>query len=864
MRRLLALAFFLTSATIFAQGIVTGTVIDSDMNTPLPGANVRVMGTTNGTVTDFGGVFSLEVQQASGTIEISYVGFETKKVEFNVANGQTVDLGKILFNPDADALEEIVITAYSLAIDRKTPVAVSTIKAAEIETKLGTQEFPEILKSTPGIYATKQGGGYGDARVNIRGFESENVAVMINGIPVNDMENGAVYWSNWAGLGDVTSTMQVQRGLGASKVAVPSIGGTINIVTKSIDSEEGGNVAASIGNNGYSKYGMTYSTGVSENGFAATVSAAKIQGDGYVDGTQFEGFNYFVNLSKQINPNHLLSFNAFGAQQEHGQHYTRETIADYKRSEAGPKRFNADWGYKNGQVYHTSYNFYHKPQMSLNHYWTVSDKTEISTAVYASFGSGGGRRTRGDKFSDLDYRLGGFDQPFNFDKVVDENIELGALGASDIIYSSNNSHEWYGLLSTFKNYTSDKLTLSGGIDGRYYVGSHWYEITDLLGGDYYLNESSSDINGGEGLLVGDYFGKNYDGIVLRGGLFGQAEYEITQDLNAFVAADVSNTSYSVKNYMKYEANDPERESEKVDFIGYGVKGGANYNLDSKHNVFANIGYFSKAPFLTNVFLNTTGSTEANADARNEKVFSAELGYGFRSSGLRANVNLYRTTWIDKAITGSYPSPTDRNVRLYYNLAGVNALHQGVELDFSYNVTNDFKLSGMVSVGDWTWTNNVSATLKDEDGAIIFDDPDDLDGDGNKEPRTVAVFSEGLKVGDAAQTTFALGASYDFASSSTIFVDYNYAGDMYSSYYVDSRSEPGMGDTWKTPDYGLFDLGLRHGFDFGSFDASLFGKVNNVLNTEYISDANDQGNGYSDALVYYGAGRTYSVGLKLKF
>jgi len=855
MRKFLLLALFLTTTTIFAQGTITGTVIGSEMNGPLPGANVMVVGTTIGTTADFDGNFSLNVASASGTIEISYLGFEKQSLQFNVAKGESKNLGSIMLKADANALSEIIVTSFSLAIDRKTPVAVSTIKSAEIALKLGTQEFPEILKSTPGIYATKQGGGYGDGRVNVRGFSSENVAVLINGIPINDMENGAVYWSNWAGLGDVTSTMQVQRGLGASKVAVPSIGGTINIVTKSIDAEEGGNVFAGVGNDGYSKYGMTYSTGLSENGFAATVSASKIQGNGYVDGTEFKGYNYFLNLSKQINPDHLLSFNAFGAQQEHGQHYSRETIEEYKSTESGPKRFNADWGYKNGEVYNMSYNFYHKPQMSLNHYWTVNDKTVLSTALYASFGSGGGRRTKGDKFNNDDYRLGGSDQPFDFNKVVDENIELGTLGGSDIIYGSMNNHQWYGVLSTFKNHTTDQLTISGGIDGRYYVGSHYYEITDLLGGDYWLNDSSSDLNGGQALRVGDKFGKDYNGTVLRAGVFGQVEYDVTEDLNVFVAADVSNTTYSVENFMKYEASEPGRESEKVDFIGYGVKGGANYNLSYSSNIFGNVGYFSKAPFLTNVFLNTTGSTEANADARNEKVFSAELGYGYRSSKFRANINVYRTSWIDKSLTGSYSNPTDQTNVLYYNLAGVNALHQGVELDFAYNLTTNFKLSGMVSVGDWTWTNNVSAILKDENGEIIMDGED---------PRTVNVYSDGLKVGDAAQTTFAVGASYDFASSSTIFADFNYAGDMYSSYDVTGRSEAGLGNTWKAPAYGLLDLGLRHDFDFGSFDASLFGKVNNALNTEYISDANDLGDGYRDALVYYGAGRTYSVSLKINF
>ena len=126
------------------------------------------------------------------------------------------------------------------------------MSAADIDYKLGTQEFPEILKSTPGTYATKSGGGYGDSQIRLRGFSTENIAIMVNGVPMNDMEGGKVYWSNWAGLSDVTRSMQVQRGLGASKISAPSVGGSINIVTNTIDAQRGG--TASIG------WAMTVST----------------------------------------------------------------------------------------------------------------------------------------------------------------------------------------------------------------------------------------------------------------------------------------------------------------------------------------------------------------------------------------------------------------------------------------------------------------------------------------------------------------------------------------------------------------------------------------------------------------------------
>ena len=218
-KQILTLALMLSAFSVAAQSTLTGVVKDASMQEPLPGATIVEKGTSNGVSTDFDGNFTLNTKNSTGEIVVSYVGFVSTTIAFSA----NLDLGSISLESSELGLEEVQLFA-SVAVDRKTPVAVSTIKAADIELKLGTQEFPEILKSTPGVYATKSGGGYGDGRINLRGFSSENVGVLINGIPVNDMENGRLYWSNWAGLGDVTSSMQVQRGLGASRVAVPSIG----------------------------------------------------------------------------------------------------------------------------------------------------------------------------------------------------------------------------------------------------------------------------------------------------------------------------------------------------------------------------------------------------------------------------------------------------------------------------------------------------------------------------------------------------------------------------------------------------------------------------------------------------------------
>lgn len=833
------------SAVASSQSTISGTVVDGDISTPLPGVNVVEKGTTHGVSTDFDGNFSFQTQSTNTVIVISYIGYLSKEITIS---GDT-NLGEIVLESSEYGLDAVQIIA-SVAVDRKTPVAVSTIKSEQIQLKLGTQEFPEILKSTPGVYATRAGGGFGDGRVNLRGFESENVAVLINGVPVNDMENGRVYWSNWAGLADVTSSMQVQRGLGASKVAVPSIGGTINIISQTTDIEEGGSVETSIGNDGYLKFGATYSTGLMDNGFAATVSASKTDGDGYVDGTEFNAMSYFINVSKEIGENHKLAFTAFGAKQRHGQRQNRQLISTYRASESG-KRFNADWGYKNGQVTHQEDNFYHKPQISLNHYWDISDSAKLSTSVYASFGSGGGGGFSGaNKFSlgtngISDYRIGVYG-PVNFDKIVEENEDLGAQGSETILRASRNDHNWYGLLSTLDMKLSDNLVLTGGLDLRTYKGIHFTELTDLLGGQFYADDSNVN-NPNATYQVGDTILYHNDGLVNWVGLFGQLEYSYDA-LSAFVSVAGSNTGYKRIDYFNYLDSDPNQETDWYNFLGYMAKGGANYNLTENHNVFANIGYFEKPGGFDAAFIGFDNEN-INPDAENQKIFSVELGYGFRSDKLSANVNLYRTTWKDRTETYSFNQPDGS--RATANILGVNAIHQGLELDFVYRPTDNLRLTGMASLGDWRWDNDVK-------GVQIFDDEQNL-------IQTVDLYIKDLHVGDAAQTTFALGANYNILERTTLMLDYNYYDNLYAYFDPSSRGTEGAGESWKVPAYGLFDFGLSHSFDMGPFDVRLLGRVNNIFNVEYISDANDGvGSTASTAIVYYGAGRTFSVGAKFNF
>jgi len=825
-----------STVAISQERTVSGTVVESSTGEPLIGANVVVEGTTTGTVTDLNGNFKLAVPSGSVTLKVSFIGYN----EFTkTLSGNESDLGEISLETSAIGLQEVEVIA-SIAVDRKTPVAVSTIKQAELQSKIGSQEFPEILKSTPGVYATKTGGGFGDGRINVRGFDDDNVAVLINGVPVNDMENGNVYWSNWAGLTDATRSIQVQRGLGASKVAVPSVGGTINIISKATDFDKGGSIYAATGNDAYSKLGFTLNSGLTDNGWAFTLSGAKTQGDGYVDGTEFLGFSYYANIAKQINDNHEVTFTAIGTKQRHGQRQSNSLLIDYENSPSGIK-YNPDWGYRNGQVVQIEDNFYHKPQLSLNHYWTLSDRMELSTAAYASFGTGGGGGTGGT--FDKSIRKGGEYGPVDVDFFVEQNENSVDGESSAWLRASRNDHKWYGVLSSLNYDISSSLKFLGGIDFRYYKGSHFYEITDLLGGDYVLN--NDDINNpNRTLTVGDKYNYNYDGVVLWEGLFGQVEYT-EGDLAAFLSLAASNTSYS--RFELFNETPENEESETINFFGYQIKGGANYNLTRNHNVFANVGYFEKAPFFRNVFLSRT-SNAANEDAVNEKIFSAELGYGYRSSNFTANINVYRTKWMDKASVRSTPN-ADGQI-FYANITGINALHQGVEVDGKFKANSNLTFTGMLSLGDWRWLNNVEdVRIEDEDGNTLGD--------------PINIYIEDLRVGDAAQTTAALGVQYEMIEGFKLGLDYNYYDNLFASFDPTARTTEDVTDAWEVPAYGVFDLNVTYKFELGGFNASLYGNVYNLTDTQYVADANDGGDA-ANSRVFYGFGRNWNLGLKVNF
>ncbi len=860
---LLLVVAMMFAITTFAQGVIQGVVKDANTDETLVGATVMVKGTTIGVTTNLDGSFLLVAPAGDITLEVSYVGYETVDKNLTVKDGSTYNIGDIKLKSSAIGLDEVSVMA-SVAVDRKTPVAVSTLDAQTIQDQLGSQEFPEVMKTTPNVYVTKQGGGFGDARINVRGFDQRNVAVMINGIPVNDMENGWVYWSNWAGLGDATRTIQIQRGLGASKLAINSVGGTINIITKTTDMNKGGSFEAGLTSYGRYKAMLTLSTGKLKSGTAITFVGSRTAGKGYIDATYVDAWSYFLSVSQDIGKKHQLVFTAIGAPQRHGQRDGYYMLDSTQFEKYGPK-YNRNWGWLGGELLNIRENYYHKPQFALNWYWTINEKAFLATSLYYSFGRGGGSGPLGMKPYKYEPPLTNYGQ-YDWDAMVDINaenvdtalaIEAGEFTVNDngdttfnhnskhIIRNSVNNHNWLGLLSTLNYDFNIHWTLTAGIDSRHYKGEHYREVKNLLGGDYWYDSKFGAARRGDKIAYWN------DGIVNYAGLFAQMEYS-AGNFNAFLAGTFSNTWTQRIDYRTYLPDNPEAKSETLSNSGYNFKVGANYNFNEHNNIFVNGGYYSRVPFFRFHFLNYRN--DVNPDLKNEKVYAAEVGYGLKLAKFNLRFNGYYSVWDDISQLAGFRADNGTHVNAF--LSSLQEIHMGLELDMKYKVSRWLRLGALGSLGNWYYGNNPQATLYDDNTHQPI-------GQGT-------IYLKDVKVPNQPQSMAGVDGKVNVTKNIDLGFNWLYYANIYADFTPEKRQNPdqeGM-QAWKLPNYGMLDMRLGWRFKIADTKAYFNWNVYNVTNNIVLVEAEDRYDSHANAFVFkkgfWSWGRNMNFSLKIYF
>jgi hypothetical protein len=923
-----AFLFALPATDLAAQGSdparITGEVTDENGG-PMAGVQIVIVNQTtgyqSGGLSQANGRYLVMGLRPGGPyrIEARMIGYSLEAIDdVTLQPGGTFEANFAL-GTEAIALD--VLEVFSTrAIERQTPVAYTDVPKVQIQNQLGSRDLPMVLNVTPSVYATQGGGGAGDARINVRGFSQRNTAVMINGVPVNDMENGWVYWSNWDGLGDAATSIQLQRGLSAVNLATPSVGGTMNVITDPSGTAPGFSWKQEFGSGSFLKETLVFNTGELANKFALTGSVVRKTGDGLHEGgvprdgifggnaTWTDAWAYYLAASFQINPRNRLEFYAVGAPQRHGQNrymLNLGTVSPELAKEQGDFDAGAfeDFPYANrlwssnvnrvsksykGKQYNSTgpgsgtgdrhdpgfinerENYFHKPQVNLNWYSYFGNGMTLSTVGYYSGGAGGGSGTYGSLRWNYDYG-----QRFaDWDATVERNRGEPGGVSRGILRNSVNNQWTIGAISKLRKEFQGGITGEVGVDWRTAEVEHYREVRDLLGGTAYNDCNygcSSDFwneAAGDGLRgLGDRINYNNQNTIDWIGGYVQAE-KATQQGSLYGMAGWAQNSYTFEDCFKDDGTGNPLVLESGWISGGQIKGGASYNLTDQVSVFGNAGFVSKVPIFDGVIDDNNGVK--NEDPKNEKFLSFEGGMTYRSldRALTFDVSLYHTKWTDRTRTVYDPDLFGLDNGGLVSILGLDARHMGLEAQAAYQPNDFLRFDGAASFGMWEYLNNVVGQYKPEDQA--------------SPTVTDTLFIKDLKVADAPQSQLAYAVSVFPIQG--LYV--RGQGRTYWRHYAEfnpanrtDRAEEGI-QSWQVPGYTVFDLHAAYRIGdmipaWRGGDVRIFANVYNILDELYISDAVDDSsyNGYHDdndhhdsdsAEVYLGLPRTFNLGFEISF
>ena len=748
------LLFFGVIFSSIAQNVIKGVVVDSEKNTQLEGVVVKVKENTMSTLTNENGVFILQnLPNGAYVLEISFSGYETQNFPVELS-GMTVDLGNILLYEDLTEEEDL-----------------STVTLTDDELNDDTSAADNIsglLQASRDVYLRTAAFEFSSSFFRIRGLDSENGKVLINGIEMNKLFNGRPQWSNWGGLNDVLRNQEFSNGLRASDYTFGGILGSTNINVRPSEQRTGTRISYASSNRSYIHRVMaTHSTGLSEDGWAFTVAASRREGrEGFVDGTMYNATSFFGSVEKKFNDKHTLSFTSITALNRRGKSAPQtQEVFDLRGIQ-----YNSYWGSQNGKIRNSRIKEVSEPILMLNHYWDINENTSLNTNVSYQTGKIGNSRidnngtkvdgeavdgegnpyiinlgasnpdpTYYQKLPSYGLRQGysniyEIQQNFINDGQLDWNSLYNANAnpnnngnSSYVLYEDRNDDTQFTINTILNKDLSDKVKLNARVQYTQLTSKNFAEIIDLLGGTGYLDADSFADTFSEkqnDLLnplyvagVGDKFKYNFNlfSNVVDGFLQGQFKFN---KVDFYVATSISNTSHQ-RDGLFQNGGFPDSslgKSEQLNFTNYGAKGGMTYKITGRHIFDINAGYLTKAPNLRNSFSNSRENNNTVENLTSEKVLSADASYIFRSPFLQAKLTGYYTKIQDATEISFFFADGiggDNTAFVQEILSGIDKKHFGAEFGVEAQVTPTIKLRAAGNLGQYTYDNNPNLYLTTE-------------------------------------------------------------------------------------------------------------------------------------------------------
>lgn len=855
----LILSLFFVFSSLAQTGTIKGIVIDGNTTNTISDIYVLVDGTNIDDLTNNSGEFVLEkVPVGTGKLVFTGSEYEILEKEFQLTENQILDLGSVSLNFKGDQ-----------SIINDLPMIV--LEESDLEEEEGSQAMSGLLQSSDDVFSGITAYTFGAVRFRNRGYDSENTAIFFNGIEMNDLETGRANYGNWGGLNDVLRNKEIYFGQNNNDLSLQYLGGGANVLTKASDYRPGVKVSYMNREANYRNRVMaTASTGLMNNGWAFTVSGSyRWAQEGYVDGTTYDAKAIFVAAEKVLNEKHDLSFTAFVTPNKRGK-LIGSTQEAYDL--AGSNYYNANWGYQNGEKRNSRVADDFKPYFMLNHAWNINEKMQLNTSVAYSFGRDGNTALnwgdapdpRPNYYRNLpyynrndDFYEGWTQQQVDWDGMYAANSDefyvvedyngvegstYEGIRSKYMVEDRRIDHNQISANMRFNYEFSQDLNLVANVNYTNYVGRHFKEVEDLLGGEFWYDidkfaegdvdnpdQLQSDLNNPNRIAKeGDVFGYDYDANIQKIGGFAKADYTFG-NMDAYVGAGLTHTSfYRTGNMMVGKfPTESYGDSEKQNYLNYNVTGGLTYKITGRHIVYANGAYLTRAPYFDDAYVSPRTRDHLVDGLTDEKIMSFDVNYMARLPRITARLSGYYTTFQDQTDVMSFYHDGYSSF-VNYAMTGIDKKHFGMEFGIEGKVTSTIKLTGAAALGQYTWDSRPTVSIT-------------RDNNSESLATNEIVYVKDYRVDGTPQTAFSFGAEYRAPKYWWVAADINYFDNTYLSFNPARRTEQAaMGldldsdlanqilSQEKFPSAYTVNLKAGKSWRFDKYYVSLFAVVNNVL------------------------------------
>ncbi|MFZ1705752.1 MAG: TonB-dependent receptor [Saprospiraceae bacterium] len=801
----------LQSQSIQGKLLVDGTKVAAS------GVKVMLENKNRDTYTNISGEFSFSPVSFETYVIKAIIDLDTQLIATVTVDQNLVDLGEILVKSSGNTSRTVAISIVDFA------------DLIGIESE--NDNFSGLLNASQDVISNTAAFNLSYARFRIRGYFNEDSELMLNGMPMNDLDDGRILWNAWGGLNDVFRAQSDIQNLQPNEYGFGGIGGIRMIDLRASDQRKQNKAVYTFSNRTYQHRAMfTHSSGMKKSGWAYSLSASTRLGtSGYIEGTNMSGVSYFASVDKKIGKKHLLNVVFFGAPVRRG----RSTGAIQEVYDiTNNNYYNPNWGYQNGEVRNSREYITNQPITMIRHDFEVNSKLKITSTIGFQFGEFGSTRLdwydapdprpdyyrklpsyykedpvvsnliRDNFVNDVNVRQINWDQLYdanrnrfytiqNVDGIPGNNVS-GKLAA----YIQEQEHfdnEKRSFNSVFTYVQSRKFTLNGGVQYLNDITHNYREVVDLMGADFYVdydrfsltafpdnpNAIQNDLNNPNRILkVGDVFGHNYDINLSKALTWMQGQFT-TRKMDYFLSLLLSNTSFYRDGFTK-NGRFPEEsfgKGEVHSFLNYGLKGGATYKLNGNNYISARATYRTRAPFSRQAYLSPRIRDGVVNGISSEDIFSSDVSYELRYPWLKGRISAYYTTFKNQ-ISNDVFYHDDLRTFVNYAMTGIDKKHIGVEMGLDIKLNSVVSLVLMGNIAEYIYTSRPFVTINRDNSAEVLVE--------NRE-----VFLENYYVGGLPQKAAVIGLDMSFKKFWRVNIDVNGFTDTYIDPNPDRRTREGV-------------------------------------------------------------------------